>query len=262
MLDEWVLQLGSLELGVIEITALVISGIIAGFVNTIAGGGSIFTLPALMLLGMPADIANATNRVGVFMQSVAAVRGFNRYGKLATHAIIPILIPTVIGSLLGSVVASYLPADILKPVLIITMMVMTLVIVLKPNTIPSESESPLTLAEKPSGAIGLFIAGLYGGFIQAGVGFILIAALAGVLRYDLVRANALKMVCTLVFGTVALLVFVIRDQVMWIPGLIMGLATIIGVQLSVKFAISAEQKTLKYVLLGMSLLVCVAALLK
>lgn len=256
------IELGSLQLGAIELIALVVSGIIAGFVNTIAGGGSIFTLPALMLLGMPADVANGTNRVGVFLQSIAAVRGFKQHGKLATNAILPILIPTVIGSLVGSIIASYLPVDILKPVLIFTMIAMTVIIVIKPNSIPNEGESPFSIQEKPSGAAWLFVAGLYGGFIQAGVGFILIAALAGVLRYDLVRANALKMVCTLVFGTVALAVFVVRDQVMWIPGLIMGVATIIGVQLSVKFAVNAKQTTLKWVLLGMSLIVCIAALLK
>lgn len=262
MLEGFTLEFGQLHLGILELLALVISGIIAGFVNTIAGGGSIFTLPALMLLGMPADIANGTNRVGVFIQSVAAVRGFNRHGKLASNAIIPILIPTVIGSLLGSVIASYLPVSILKPVLIFTMITMTLVILLKPNSIPAEGETPLALKDSPAGIIWLFIAGLYGGFVQAGVGFILIAALAGALRYDLVRANALKMTCTLIFGTVALAVFVVRDQVMWIPGLIMGVSTIIGVQLSVKFAVNAQQKTLKWALLAMSLIVCIAALLK
>lgn len=131
------LEIGSLQLGWLELIALIVSGIIAGFVNTLAGGGSIFTLPALMLLGMPADVANGTNRVGVFLQSVAAVRGFKRHGKLETQAIVPILVPTVIGSLVGSLVASYLPVDILKPVLIFTMITMTLVIVLKPNSIPA-----------------------------------------------------------------------------------------------------------------------------
>lgn len=262
MIDTLIAEFGSLDFGIWELVALVVAGVVAGFVNTIAGGGSIFTLPALMLLGMPADIANATNRVGVLMQSVAAVRGFNRYGKLATHAIIPILVPTVIGSFIGSLVASYLPVDILKPVLIGTMLLMTLVIILRPGTIPAASETPLAVRDSLKGTLGLFVAGLYGGFVQAGVGFILLAALAGALRYDLVRANALKMVCTLVFGSVALLVFVVRDQVMWVPGLLMGLATIVGVQLSVKFAVNAKQKTLKWVLLGMSVIVCIAALLK
>ena len=67
------------------------------------------TLPALMMMGMPADIANATNRVGVFLQSAAAVRGFKQHDRLESTAILPMLVPTVAGALLGSVLASYLP---------------------------------------------------------------------------------------------------------------------------------------------------------
>lgn len=245
-----------------HIAVLVVSGILAGFINTIAGGGSILTLPALMLLGMPADIANATNRVGVFLQSAAAMHGFRQHGKLSWDALWPILIPTMVGSLIGSLVASYLSPELLKPLLLGTMITMMAIILLKPQMLPEGDSTPLTLREKPSGAVWLFVAGLYGGFVQAGVGFILIAALAGALRYDLVRANALKMTCTGVFGLVALVVFVARDQVAWVPGLIMGVSTIIGVRMSVKYAINASHSTLKAWLIGMSLVVCVAALLK
>ena len=72
---------------------LVISGILAGFINTIAGGGSIFTLPALMLMGMPADVANGTNRVGVVIQSLAGVREFHQQDKLDKSALFPFSLP-------------------------------------------------------------------------------------------------------------------------------------------------------------------------
>ena len=237
----------SMDIDALHLILLIVSGIAAGFVNTIAGGGSIFTLPALILLGMPADVANGTNRVGVLMQSLAAVRGFDRHNKLDRESVLPIVLPTIVGSLVGSSVASVIPAEVLKPILLGTMMAMTLLIVLKPSTIPVTDEPIYNLQQRPSAVAWLFLAGLYGGFVQAGVGFILLTALAGVLRYDLLRANALKMMCTLV---------------MWIPGLIVGLGSIVGVQLSVKFAISAQQKTLKWILLGMAMLVCAAALLK
>lgn len=244
------------------IVLLIVSGVAAGFINTIAGGGSIFTLPALMLLGMPADVANGTNRVGVLMQSLFAVRGFRKHDKLDQQSVWPILMPTLVGSLIGSVVASEIPADLLKPILLGTMIAMTLLIVLKPNTLPAEGEITRTPKEKPAAFFWLFVAGLYGGFVQAGVGFILLTALCGVLRYDLVRGNALKMLCTTAFSVVALAVFIIQGQVLWMPGLILGLSTMVGVHFSVKFAISAQQRTLKWFLLGMALLVCVAAILK
>lgn len=249
-------------LDLLHVSLLVLAGIAAGFVNTIAGGGSVFTVPALMLLGMPVDIANGTNRVAVLMQSMAAVRGFRNRGMLDQSALLPIALPAVSGSLIGALVASYLPPAILKPVLLGTMLAMTLLVMLKPSTFPVTDERPFTLAEKPSARFWLFVTGLYGGFVQAGVGFILLAALAGILRYDLVRANALKMACTLVFGGVALAVFALRGQVQWLPGLIVGVATIVGVQLSVRFAIGAQQKTLKWIFLVMAMTVCVAALLR
>ena len=96
--------------------------------------------------------------------------------------------------------------------------------------------------------------------MQAGVGFILIAALAGGLRYDLLRTNALKMVCTAVFSFVALGIFVFRDQVLWVPGLILAVGTVTGALVSVRFAINVGQKTLKWILFVMVSLTCGAAM--
>ena len=110
-----------LDYNVISIVLLVLAGLVGGFINTLAGGGSMLTLPALMMLGIPADIANATNRVGVFLQSATAVRGFKHYDKLDSAAILPMLVPTVVGALVGSLLASYLPVSFLKPTLLITM---------------------------------------------------------------------------------------------------------------------------------------------
>ena len=90
------------ELSLLMIVLLVMTGVLAGFINTLAGGGSMLTLPALMMLGMPADVANATNRVGVLMQSVTGAKGFSDQDKLDHNAVLPILVPTVIGALVGS----------------------------------------------------------------------------------------------------------------------------------------------------------------
>lgn len=239
---------------------LVGAGVIAGFINTLAGGGSFLTLPALMLLGMPADVANGTNRVGVLIQSLAGVRGFDRHGALDRAAIVGVLVPTVVGALVGALLASYLPVTILKPVLLATMVTMALMMVLKPSAIAAKEGEPVRLLSKtPKGYLWLFAAGLYGGFIQAGVGFILLVALSGVLRYDLVRSNALKMVCTAVLSVVALAVFVINDQVAWVPGLILAVAQVVGVQISVHFAVNVSQQVLRYFLLVIVILVCFAA---
>jgi len=249
------------ELTLIWVLALLISGFAAGFINTLAGGGSMLTLPALMMLGMPADIANATNRVGVLLQSIAGAKGFNDQNRLDKAAIGPILVPTLVGALIGAMLASYLPVELLKPILLLTMVGMALVMLVKPAVVvPPLGSQPLSVKESPKAAMSLFFAGLYGGFIQAGVGFILIAALAGGLRYDLVRTNALKMVCTGVLSFVALIVFVARDQVWWIPGLVLAGGMTAGAALSVKFTISVPQSALKWILFVMVCLTCAGAL--
>jgi uncharacterized membrane protein YfcA len=248
------------EVSVYSVLLLAGAGYLAGFINTIAGGGSMLTLPAFMMLGLPADIANGTNRVGILMQSLAGTRGFYKAGKLAPETIIPTLIPTLGGSLAGSLMASYLPVTWLKPALLGTMLAMALLMLLQPSVVAPPPGTPAyALRDRPLAWLGLFAAGLYGGFVQAGVGFILIAALAGGLRYDLVRTNALKMAITATLTLVALGVFIARGQVLWIPGLLMAAGTVMGAVTSVKFAIAVPQSVLKWVLFGMVLISCAGA---
>lgn len=245
------------ELTLVTGSALIVAGIIGGFINTLAGGGSMLTLPALMMLGMPADVANATNRVGVLFQSLTGVRGFRDADRLDTPAIVPVLVPTLAGALMGALAASFLPLWLLKPTLLGTMVAIALVMLVFPAVVAPPPGTPAhALRDKPMAALGLFLAGAYGGFVQAGVGFLLIAAIAGGLRYDLVRSNALKLVCTAAFSVVALVVFVLRDQVLWIPGLILAAGTVVGAMVSVRFAISVSQSTLKWLLFIMVSLTC------
>lgn len=242
---------------------LVITGLAAGVINTLAGGGSNLTLPALMVMGMPPEIANATNRVGILLQCLTGVLGFRKHKRLDTEDIVPILWPTMMGGAMGAVAASFAPGWILKPLLLGAMLLVAFIILVRPSVVAPE---PGTITRKVkdhklAAWLGLGIAGFYGGFVQAGVGFILITALAGTLRYDLVRANALKLVCTLAFTAVALLVFIARDQVLWLPGLVLAAGYILGAHYSVKIAIKVKQNTLKWFLFIMTLFGCIAAMI-
>jgi hypothetical protein len=242
--------------------ALVVTGFLAGIINTLAGGGSNLTIPALMVIGLPADVANATNRVGVLLQSVVAVRGFHRHGKLDTTDTLPILVPNLLGGALGALLAAWMPAVSLKPVLLTTMIGMSLLILLRPSVVaPPAGTRAYAVRERPLAWWSLFGAGVYGGFVQAGVGFVLIAALAGTLRYDLVRTNALKMLCSASFTLVALAVFVADGLVLWLPGLALGLATMSGAWLAVRIALRASQRLLKWFLFLMTLCASGAAML-
>lgn len=242
---------------------LVLTGLAAGFVNTIAGGGSSLTIPALMILGMPADIANATNRVGVLMHSIVSTLGFRRQKvEINSADAVAIVSITIVGGIAGALIASYLPNIYLKPVLLGVMVLMALIILIKPSVIVPPFGTPVArLRDKPSAWVGLFIAGLYGGFVHAGVGFLLIGAIAGTLRYDLVRTNAFKLLCVFAFTLAALVVFILRGQVSWVPGLVLASGMMVGGHYSVKFAVNVSQRVLKWLLFAMTVMVSAIALL-
>lgn len=249
-----------MELSWLFSIVLIALGIIAGVINTLAGGGSNLTLPALMVMGMPPEVANASNRVGILIQSLVGTRGFRQHGRLETDDIPQILIPTIVGGLIGALIAAYAPSAILKPLLLGTMLSMSILMILKPTVLIPEPGTPFKrMRDTPGAWIGLTLAGIYGGFVQAGVGFVLLAALAGTLRYDIVRANALKLICTMAFTLVALVIFISRGQVDWMPALVLSIGYVIGAQVGVKIAINVSAKTLKWFLLLMTLCACIAA---
>ncbi len=242
-----------------QFSALWLVGFIAGGINTLAGGGSNLSLPMLMVMGLPADIANATNRVAVLMQCIVGVVGFDKNQLLDRPAIRPILVPTLAGGSAGALSAALMPNLYLKPLLLLTLLMMSLIILLRPGFIAPPANTPtLSPHDDRRAWWGLFVAGIYGGFVQAGVGFILLAALAGGLRYDLTRANALKMVCTLAFTIVSVGIFLIFDLVAWVPGLILAGGNMAGAYLMVKIAVRSSQSALKFSLFAMTLLAVIA----
>ena len=251
-----------MEITLNSLLLLACTGFLAGGINTVAGGGSNLTLPALMILGLPADVANGTNRVAVALQCLVGLAGFDKHNSLDRPAIVPILIPTLIGGLCGAIGAALIPNLFLKPILLGTILLMAFLILVRPSVVaPPVGTKALNPSESRTGWWGLFVAGVYGGFVQAGVGFILLAALAGGLRYDLLRANALKTACALAFTSVALIVFIIFDQVWWIPGLILGIGSMIGAHLAVRIAVRASQQSIKWFLFLMTLFAVAAGLL-
>jgi len=250
-----------LEITLGSVLLLSITGFLAGGINTVAGGGSNLTLPVLMILGLPADIANGTNRVAVTLQCVVGLAGYDKHETLDRQALVPILIPSMAGGLCGAIGAALTPNLFLKPILLGTILLMALVILIRPGVIaPPPGTKNIRPNESRGAWWGLFVAGVYGGFVQAGVGFILLAALAGGLRYDLLRANALKTACALAFTSVALIVFIAFDQVWWIPGLILASGSMLGAHLAVKVAVRASPESIKWFLFLMTLCAVIAGL--
>ncbi len=230
-------------------SALVLVGVgfVAGFINTLAGGGSFLTLPALMLTGLPADVANATNRVGILMQSIPATRAFDARGKLERDAVLWLAAPAIAGGVVGAQAASLVPASVLKPILLTTMVVMAASFALAPRVVAPEEGTPVHPRARPASLLALFGVGLYAGFLQAGMGFLVLATLGGVLRYDLVRANAVKLFIVASLTVAAFAIFLAHGLIAWAPGLAAGLGSLAGGQVAVRVAVAVGPRPLRWV---------------
>ena len=221
-------------------------GGVAGVVNVVAGGGSFLTLPLLIFLGLPPSVANGTNRVGIFLQNLFAVWGFHRHDVLDWQALRWAALPAVVGAPLGTWLALSIQEATFQKVLAFLMVGITLwslwnsrVGRSKAGVSPSEKQVFLT-------ALGFFMIGVYGGFVQAGVGF-LILALTSFLGLDLVRGNGVKVLTVLVFTGVSLLLFVGHDKVHWPLGLTLAGGTIVGGLLGVKLTVFKGHEWVRHV---------------
>jgi uncharacterized protein len=238
---------------------LTAAGLLGGFVNTLAGGGSLVTLPALMLLGLPADMANGTNRLAILAQSAAGAHGFARLGKLDRSLLASVVVPTLLGALAGALVASALSPQILEPVIIGCLLLVAPTLLVSPRVRVAQ-EGPRR--QRALETLGLIALGFYGGFVQLGVGILLLAYLCGVLGQDVLRANALKVTIVGAFTLVALAVFVLQGQVLLVPGLALGLGSVLGAQLAVRFSARTGDVALRRVIFGLVVIACVGLLVR
>jgi len=224
-----------------EALLLAFVGLAAGFVNTAAGAGSLLSLRALMLFGIPAEVANATNRVPVLVQSTVAGRGFDKAGVLDRSSILKAAIPSSLGAIVGALTASHLPEKVMRWLLIVVLLGIALTglrAARRPAAPDAEKgEAPKKLELRVATTVWLFVAGAYGGFLQAGVGLALLYALATVGGLDYARANGLKAVLVAIFTVPALAVFVLAGQVAWVPAIVMSLGAAAGAALGVRYAV-------------------------
>jgi uncharacterized membrane protein YfcA len=208
----------------------------AGFINTLAGSGSLITLPILILLGLPANVANGTNRVGVLVQNVVAVATFRRSHLLDLGTTWKLVVPSVLGSIVGAELAVDLDEALLRKIIGALMLVMLATMFVQPERWLAEDGAPRRARAWLE--IPLFFAiGVYGGFIQAGVGIFLLAALVLGAGFELVGANAVKNLIVLVFTAAALVVFVVNDQVQWTLGALLAVGQGAGAWLAVRMAL-------------------------
>jgi len=223
--------------------ALFLAGLLAGIMNVTAGGGSFLTLPILILLGLPATAANATNRVGILLQNIGAVWSFRRHGLFEPRWTYTAALPASAGAVAGAVLALWISDAAFKRMLVFLMIAVTLWTLWDPIGRIRRARGSGAASPALVGA-AFFIVGIYGGFVQAGVGFFLLAVttMAG---YDLVKGNSLKVYCALLFTIVSLVIFAMNGQIVWGVGLVLGAGNLIGGLVGVRLAVLKGHRWLK-----------------
>ncbi|MEZ4943211.1 MAG: sulfite exporter TauE/SafE family protein [Saprospiraceae bacterium] len=224
------------DLTVAETLLFIVGGIATGIINTLAGSGSLITLPIFVFLcGLPAPVANGTNRIGVIFQTIVGVRGFKKMGITSFTGSTWLIVPSVAGAIVGSRIAVELNEKWMDYTLGALMVFMFFVLLLKPERWIRESEADTCRNRHPLSILSFFLIGVYGGFIQAGVGIFLLAALVLIGNYSLRAGNGIKLFIVLVFSLPALAVFLWYDQVHLGYGLAMAVFQSIGAWLGVRF---------------------------
>jgi uncharacterized membrane protein YfcA len=224
---------------------LVVGGFTAGIVNTLAGGGSLLTVPLLVLVGLPGTVANGTNRLGVFLQSAVAAGRFRAEGVSGLRMSLPVLIPVALGSLGGSLIVSQVSDKTFERLFGVVMVGLLLLILRRPaaeNGVASTGRwsAPLTF-------IVFLGIGLYGGSFQAGVGLVIVMALSHA-GYDLVRASSVKVVINAVLTAVAIPVFIVQRQIAWAPGILLAAGFAAGGEMGARLAVRGGERVIRPVL--------------
>lgn len=233
----------------VEIVLLIIAGVAVGFINTLAGGGSIISLSVLMALGLPAQVANGTNRIAIFLQTLTATTSFKQQKVLEWKKALILGIPTIIGSVLGAKIAVEINENIFEKVMAGIMIVMLVFIFYKPKR---WLEGNTELQNKKVSfwqIILFFFIGIYGGFLHAGIGYLLLASIVMGAGFDLVKANAIKVFLVLLYAPFTLIVFLLEDQVNWTYGLVLAVGNVAGALIASRLSVKKGANFVRYVIL-------------
>ena len=233
-----------MELAFNDVIILFICGVIAGFINTVAGGGSLLTLPILIFMGLPSNIANGTNRIAIFMQNIFSISGYKSRGVSDFKYSSWLSVSALIGSIIGAKVAININEDMFNKILsvVIIIVVLTIIYNKKPFNINSEN---ISIEKKIISVIMFFFIGIYGGFIHAGVGFLILSILSNYNGIQLSKANSIKVFVVFVYTFFALIVFIMENKINWILGINLGIGNSVGGWIASRWSYNKPDKIIK-----------------
>ncbi len=222
-------------------------GVLAGFINVNAGGGSTLTLPILIFLGLDGAVANGTNRIGILFQNLSAIFSFKREEHSQFKVSFKLALFTLPGAIIGAYFATNISNQMFEIILAIIMIGVIITMILPKKSITTV----VTLSRKQKFYVylAMFGVGFYGGFIQVGVGFLLMASLHYLMKQSLIFVNMHKVFIVLIYTIPALSIFIYSNNVNWGYGLTLASGNMIGAWWGAKFSIKGGEKFIKILLL-------------
>lgn len=211
-----------------QLGLLSIAGIAAGFLNVMAGGGSLLTVPIMIFMGIPGPVANGTNRIAILAQNITAVTTFFRRGFSEFRLSLTLAACALPGAVAGAMIGARLEGVWFNRTLAIIMLGVMLIMALDRGQKAEASQGQPTRKQLVWGHVLMVGVGFYGGFIQLGVGFIIMPVLNRVMGFDLVRTNMHKVFIIACYSAAALWVFASQVEILWIVGLALALGNSIG----------------------------------
>ena len=232
----------------LKIPLILVTGVCAGFLNTVAGGGSLLTLPVLIFLDLSTAKANGTNRIAILIQNASGIIGFRRKGVSDFGYSALLTLPALLGALIGAVIANKTGDVTFKRVFAGIMIAVLLLTLFDPTKKWQGGTENLSLPRKIIGMVVFFFVGIYGGFIQAGAGFLIIAALTLTNGFDLVRTNAIKLFVVFFYTIIALIVFINKGNIDLSLGLTLAVGNATGAWIGSHWAVAKGNKWIRVVL--------------
>jgi len=226
-----------------EAVLLIVGGLAAGTVNAVAGGGSMLTVPLLVLAGVPGNSANGSNRVGILTGNAASALQFRRLGVEGLKHAAVVLLPALVGSLVGSLGISRLTDDTFETVFGLLMIPLILLTINKPK-----ARTDGQTWSRTTTTVVFFCVGIYGGAVQAGVGLVMLAALSRA-GFDLITANSIKVLINLAVTFVALPVFILQGQIEWVPALLLASGLTAGGWIGAKLGVDKGEEWIRRVMI-------------
>ena len=242
------------------VVALIVSGVIVGFINTLAGGGTIISMSLFMLLGLPPVEANGTNRLPVIFQNLVSVFNFYQDKKLEVKKAVYCTVPVIVGSLFGSGLSIAVDDSVFIIFFVIVMVITLLFMFLNPDKWLKGDVNKMNMSVSALQLFFYFLIGIYAGFIHIGMGYFLLAVLVLMNGFDLLRANAMKCFIILFYVPFSLIFFIYYGKINYEFGLIHAIGNMIGAYVASKWAVKWGMNFIRWVVVIFIALSCLHVL--